>query len=259
MIRHIQPNLSRGLLAMGGPYQVQEYEPMGDNSRFRFSDTAAPMSAPPIPYKEAVRTTPVRAPERADWTVPFMQSILTGALVGVPVGGAIGYLPSGPSIAGGAALGFVICVSGVWLWRLRAFPALLVRIEKITGLDVSDYEPPTAQPTPPPIVRVEVGDTREGGQRWQFADLPVSSKSGHAGLISFAGAIIQQGESFAERQAHEFGGYSRTEWQALRDEFVEREWATWKHPTAPEQGVDPTAMGRLVLRKLAASGVPRDE
>ena len=223
------------------------FQPLADHSRRPpwLTDVAAPIT-PNIPYKEAIRTTPVRAPERADWTVPLMLSILTGALVGMPVGGAIGYAPGGFNVAGGAALGFIVCVSGVWLWRLRAFPALLVRIEKITGLDVSPDYPESPPPTPPPSVHIEV---ETGPGRMALDDLPVPGKRGVEGLASFC-HDLGAGGNFSERAASEHG-YTRGEWQEFRDKFVAHGFAMWDNPANRQGGVTLLAIGRLVCKRTA--------
>lgn len=62
---------------------------------------------------------------------------------------------------------------------------------------------------------------------------------------------IVAGAPFAERTATAHG-YSRAQWQRLRDAAVANHWAYWKDEKHPEQGLRLTAPGLLWIEELAA-------
>lgn len=264
----------------GHELQVHKYDPPdldpihfgsgGWQPRYDMPDSSrslAPLSesAQGLPaFKSAYRSTPLRPPEQTDWQVPLMQSIITAIIVGVP-GGFVAsktvkwfawwafYDRISPSPWLWMVAGFVVCLAVVWLWRLRVYHSLLMRVEEVIGADLTGDN----QVGPPPV-RVEV-DHKEQDDRehFEFEDLPTSKKRGYAGLITFARAISEQGETFSERSAAGLGGYSRAEWQDLRDRFIRHGWAYWNDESNPQQGVTLAAAGRAVLRRIASSRIPR--
>jgi hypothetical protein len=259
----------------GGPYEEPRRlrarppaPPHGWRMRGAMSDGASfrvpknDMTAGLPPFQSAYRSTPVRPPEHTDWTVPLMQAIVTGLLVGLPAGWGVAWLirrafDVEPVTVVWMGLFFIGSIMLVWLWRLGAYSDLLMKVEEVTGVDLSGDG--QVGPPKPPGVDVSVKHEAPGHERYEFDTLPVSSRRGYAGLISYARAITQMGESFAERPANECGGYSRAEWIELRDKFLNHGWARWVNEQAPQQGVELTAYGMSILRRIAGEGMPRSE
>jgi len=198
---------------------------------------------------------PVRSQNANDWLNPIALALGTGLFVGLPSGWVISSLFPRLSLGAGLAIGFIVISGAVWLWRLGVYDTLLVMRE-----NREKEAPPEKEDKPdPPVVKVEIeSKDGEGYRAFRFADLPASRRKGFAGLNRFAGAVTSQGESFAERQAADFGGYNRQEWQTLRGIFLDRGWAAWNDPQAKNQGITLTAAGRAIVRKIATSPLPRE-
>ena len=92
------------------------------------------------------------------------------------------------------------------------------------------------------IVHIELDSN--GGRTRQYADLPDV-----VGLAGFARATAN-GRPFTVRTAQAFG-ISRTDFEAIRDVFLDRGWARWKGGDK-RQGIEVLVAGRSVLRHLAA-------
>jgi len=214
-------------------------------------DVAPPLEPSPT-FRSARRSIPTRAPEQTDWQVPLAQATFTGLLVGFPAGVGLAIWQGWPWLLCGG-VGFVVSMAGVWLWRLRAYHSLLMRVEEVIGADLTGDGQVGPPPAAPPLrVELEHRGSREG---WQFANLPTSKSKERAGLIAFAGAILSDHASFSERDAAGWGGYSRKEWELLRDEFLESGWAVWNNEEVPQQGITLLRAGRAVLRQIAAYSV----
>lgn len=233
---------------------------MHDGASFRVPKSDASAGLPP--FASAYRSTPVRPPEHTDWTVPIMQALVTGLVVGLPAGfGCAWFIQRTfdiePATGVWMLFGFVGSVMLVWLWRLGAYSGLLMKVEEVTGLDINQDN--QVGPPKPPGVDVSVKHEAPGHERYEFDTLPVSKRSGYAGLISYARAITMMNESFAERPANEHGGYSRAEWAELRDKFLYHNWSRWVNEQVPQQGVELTAYGLSIMRRIAGEGMPREE
>jgi hypothetical protein len=74
-------------------------------------------------------------------------------------------------------------------------------------------------------------------------------------LRAFARGILAGRASFSEIGAarHHYGPLM---WEAIRDDFINRGWAEWKHPTARQQGVGLTEEGQAVIRTIADAPLP---
>ncbi len=222
--------------------------PMADRAR-HLGDTAQP--APE--FTEAYRDTPARAPSKeADVSVPFWKTLITGALVGIPSGIIVvaafewpwWWLFAAPSGTTGL----------VWLiFLFKGGDTLWIR-ERIVNKDLNK----DGHVGKPPPLRIEYEDHEDGREREVWADFVVPYKTRYAGAISFARGVVFQNESFSERTAADYG-YTRDEWKTLRDTFIDNDWASWNHPTSEQQGVTLHGPGRVVLRRIAREGVPREQ
>jgi hypothetical protein len=147
--------------------------------------------------------------------------------------------------------------SATWiilLWRQRA--TLWVK-EVIFNKDIDDDG--HIGPPPSPDVHVELSIGNEEGKRYEYEDLPVGRKGGYHGLRAFARAVTTGNPpaSFAEREAAIYG-YTRAEWQRLRNKFLDHNWAAWNNSHEPKQGVVLLEAGREVLRKIVATPLPHE-
>jgi len=95
--------------------------------------------------------------------------------------------------------------------------------------------------------RVEVEVSEPGEKRMSFLDLPGSAEQ----LAQLASGVLA-GKPFSEGTWS--GGarpYTRAEFRQLRGDLLERGLLTWRNDSAPAQGVELTAPGRAVFRKIA--------
>lgn len=99
---------------------------------------------------------------------------------------------------------------------------------------------------PPAPVRIEVSNSN--GQ-WRFADLPAPTPKA---LIWFVRDVLNDytDGALTERTAMHHG-YTRFQWQDLRDKFLELGVVQWRHPNEPRQGLELTDLGKQVLAEIA--------
>ena len=95
--------------------------------------------------------------------------------------------------------------------------------------------------------RVEVEVSTPGEKRMAFLDLPGNGQQ--LGQLA-RGALA--GRSFSEGEWTGSGGpYSRADFRQLRGDLLARGLLEWRNDSAPSQGVELTAPGRAVFRRLA--------
>jgi len=209
-------------------------------------------------FSEATRDTPARAPSTdADVNVPWRRSVITGLLFGPVFGTTIGVITPNVKFGKDLLWGLIITggtVAASWLFFLGTSDSTLWIREKITNKDLNN----DGVIGPPRTIRLEIHDGRDGQDRTQFISLPIPSRKGEAGLLTFARAVSGQGETFSERTAADYG-YNREEWIDLRDTFVNYGWASWNDPSEPRQGVRLLAAGRHILDKVGRQGMSRQE
>jgi len=166
-------------------------------------------------------------------TIPLAQSIAAGLLAGLIVAGAGYWMElNHPWFLAGIAVG---CISFWW------FTGSITRWRE----DV--YAPFYAEPEPVQatvsVVRVEVVNDSQ----IVIADLPATP----AQLRDLSTGLLA-GMSFSEASWSGDGRiFSKSEFHAIRQAFISRNWARWRVENAPAQGVAITAPGRAVLRELA--------
>ena len=166
--------------------------------------------------------------------LPFFQSLITGALVGLIAAGAATWM----ELTNPWMLGLIIgAVGSLWWWTSSIH---------LWRVDVYGYD---EQVAPEPVqstvstVRVEVVNDSQ----IVIADLPASP----AQLRDLSTGLLA-GMSFSEASWSGDGRiFSKSEFHAIRQAFIGRGWARWRVENAPAQGVAITAPGRAVLRELA--------
>jgi hypothetical protein len=100
-----------------------------------------------------------------------------------------------------------------------------------------------APPAPAPSgLRV---DLRTSDRTWEYVDLP-----GAPAALQKLAAAVHGGAAFTERTAAD-AGLTQEEFGDLRDDFVRRGLARWKHPQRRQQGVTLTQGGRTLIREMA--------
>ncbi|HFD38520.1 MAG TPA: hypothetical protein ENJ31_01535 [Anaerolineae bacterium] len=205
-----------------------------------------PPVAPP-PQMESLR--PARSASLgADVVVPLVQALITGGLLA----GVIAFLlwQVAPDLDGdplAAWAGLALGISTLaWLVLLGQTRRLLWAVERAIAQDLDgDGAVGKPVPPPPPTIRVEVA--REDGRQVQFVDLPISPRA--AGIIARG---VLRGQRLSESAWSGRGGVcSRSEFGRFRAVLIERGWAVWRNPQAPAQGIELTAAGRAVFRRLA--------
>ena|SRR3990170_3213804 len=170
--------------------------------------------------------------------VPAGQAAVTALAVGVTVGSLSWYFDGDKplavgALASGASLAIAWLLSLGW-WRAR-----------VSGLDLAPI-PARVYPT---TVRAEVIASDPSGAyiEGRYCDFTVS-----ANKLRRMGRRISAGVGFSHAGlAGPHKPLSRSEFEALRDEFVARGLAVWRNPEAHGQGLELTAAGRAMCRRFA--------
>ena len=98
--------------------------------------------------------------------------------------------------------------------------------------------------------RVEVEVSKPDEKAMQFLDLPGTGDQ----LGQLARGVLA-GRSFSEAEWSGGGRpYARSEFRELRGELLARGLLEWRNDNAPAQGVQLTAPGRAVFRRIAQNG-----
>ena len=210
-------------------------------------------------YSKASQVEVPYAQARLVFLLRFVQIVsLLVAVVLLAVGAYA--LSNGYNVWGYAAFGIVmLMVLATWAGH-RPYALLIQRMEveivdphrdSDARIIMGDYhERMLAQqkqkPVAPPTLRVEVNN---GKGQWKFADLPAPSSKA---LVWFARDVLNDytDGALSERTANHHG-FSRFQWQDLRDTLLSMQAAQWRHPSEPRQGIVLTDMGEQVLAEIA--------
>lgn len=198
-------------------------------------------------FTEAERRTPTRPQNlESDFLTPLAQALATGCFIGI--GGIYGaWLYPGVIWYHGLAAG-VVAAGAHWIIATFWNRNLLWTVERIINTDINQ-DGDIGQPAPSKI-EVEV---KEGGTR---TILDLFTDPNNPSIVNkFIQAVADNETAFSERGAAKVG-YSAELFKELRDEFVRRGVAYWKHPTEKRQGVELSVAGRAMLRELARLPYP---
>jgi hypothetical protein len=196
------------------------------------------------------RRRPARAADlRSDVVVPFIQATITG-LLGTVGGSALAMLVNlaganlDIAIVGGAA--GLITAGAMWWVLLQEHRDLLWEIETRTGIDL-DGDGKAGVPTTTRL-EVTIPATEQSGQQTLILD-GLNAKPEQ--LRTWARGMLQG--RMAESEWYGKGRlFSKGQFYALRQEFIDRGLMAWINPDAHAQGTELTAVGRAVCRWLAA-------
>lgn len=176
--------------------------------------------------------------------IPSFQAFITGGLAGLSSGAAAAALE--------CPFPFEL---GLWVGSTAAFIAWLdyrhswrVFLERLSGIDLNGDgvigEEPTGKREP---VRVEVISNE--GRQGDYIDLPARENQ----LRQLADGLIS-GKQFSQSVWTGNGApFSRSEFEALRSEFIRRKLARWRKEGAPGQGIELTPPGWAVIRHFATN------
>lgn len=123
--------------------------------------------------------------------------------------------------------------------RLELYDSWLWTAEEIMGFDI-DGDNEIGEPES--ILRIEIQDSN--GVPRLVADFNTDEER----FTELAELILNMRRGFSEETAKE-AGYSRKEWEAIRDRFIELKCATWNNSKSHQQGVSLTKNGKAVLEK----------
>lgn len=206
----------------------------------------APEPARPA-FTEAIRHTPARPQNlESDFLTPLLQALATGGFVGAG-GMYLAWLYRGPLWYHGLACG-VVAAGGYWLLSMAWNRRLLWTVEHIINAGPDEE----ADPGRPEPARIEVEVKEQGSTT--ILDL-FTDPDNPAIVYQFIAAVVEGRATFSESGAAEVG-YSATLFKKLRDEFVTRGVAYWKHPKERRLGTAFTTAGRAMLRELARLPYP---
>lgn len=167
----------------------------------------------------------------------------------------------------GAALGAVLWVFGVesaWRWSLAVIPVVWLAVwlfslkhwrsalERLLDRDLNDDgfigEPPVDQQPKPEPVKITL--SQDNNNRIDYISLPVRTEQ----LRALADGLASGRRPFSVAAWTGAGApFSRSEFEALRDELISRGLARWKNPYSQAQGVELLASGRAVLKHFSSS------
>jgi len=211
----------------------------------------------PANYAAESRSASFMPTTESNVKVPLMQSLISGILIGLPVGIVVGFIDIklGPAVLRGDIMAGLVwgmtITFGVafWQWfgRIQDYNELLWRIESVTGLDVNNDDA-IGKPEPR-TVRVEVQE----GKGWKFSELPGDEQA----LYDFALSVVKGVVTFSERGAAS-RDYGAENFRRLREAFIQRHYAEWKDPDNHQLGVVLRRSGTAVLAAIAKEPPPAE-
>lgn len=171
-------------------------------------------------------------------TIPFYQSLISGALAGVLVAILLYALNVKPKwILVGFALTVVAVTAIVWWVRLRDWQSLIWNMEQQMGIDLTG-DNVVGKPL---SIRAEI--SRNGGANKTYAELQGNQ------LIDFMDAILA-GEPITEANwTPAKNGFSKSDYWKNISTLIRNGVLRWKNEQAHDQGVSLTADGRLILEQ----------
>jgi hypothetical protein len=212
--------------------------------------------------RETIQRETQRQRERgASWDsdviVPAGQALLIGA--GVAIGAlvvvavltaAMGWRFWIPFAAAGVAGGMAFALAAVLLTLDHR--RLLWAAEATLGVDL-DQDQAIGEPEPSEVLRVEVLENRGNGRhRLAYLDLP-----GDRDKLALLARGLLNGRGTGQAQwTGKSGPFTRSEYEAIRAQLIERGLATWADPDHHNLGWELNAAGRAMMRRLAERPTP---
>lgn len=175
---------------------------------------------------------------------PLYQSLIAGGSLGVLtlIAGLYFGWPR-PWSLGILAASLVQCV--IWFLSLLRWHGWVKKLEALIGMDLNRDTYIGERPEP---LRIEL--VQEGGHHVTFIELPATQEQ----LTELANGLLK-GIPFAE--GYWTGAnrpFSKNEFLCLRDEMLNRGLIAWINIHAHAQGMQLTAAGRAVMRRLQPMG-----
>lgn len=221
----------------------------------------ADVMAPALP-SPSTNYAPAGQPNRETHVaVPFDQAKITGFFA-APLGGVVAYgivmvIDATPSIeiTSWGKVAVTLCgviVTGFsvagWMWfrRLGVYDGLLWTVEETTGLDL-DGDGEVGELVSE-VVRIELTD--HNGIPRLIADFNTDRER-----FTELARLVLEGKGFSEETAKK-AGYTRKEWEAIRNKFMELNAATWKNRKHHNQGIDITGRGADIFKGLLPPALP---
>lgn len=232
-------------ITRGGEWSRTDYHTFEQTTDFMpTGGTRAPAPVAAVPAGVTLkRQRPARAATlRSDVAVPCIQSVITG-LLAIMGGGGIAAAAGWDVLIVSAIVGAIV-TGAAWYLLLRQHSDLLWEIETITGVDL-DGDGQTGKPSVTRL-KVEIPATEQRGSQTKILELdatPEELKAWAKGML-----IGRMAESDWVGKGRLF---SKDRFRSLRGECIERGLMRWTNPKAHAQGVEFTAVGRWVFKKLA--------
>lgn len=179
-----------------------------------------------------------KKPIQAGWTLPLLQSITSGLIIG------------GAFTAAAALFGWDLKI-GLLTGMIAAGLFWFGYQERWQRFTIPVPEP---EPTAPQVMAAEIQAPQtvrvelkvENGA--DYISLPISQAKAERVFY-----LLSVGRDFSLASLAGPGKpLSRSEFEILRDVLIERGLAEWINPNAHNQGVKLTAAGRAIMRKFAA-------
>jgi hypothetical protein len=170
--------------------------------------------------------------------IPAAQAIITGGLLGIAAGTLANLAEWGDPLTWSLAawvigtLGAWLIYRSEWLQRIRPHPLPAPAPQEVTTTRI---ELVTKDPAGAYLIGV-----------WAEFDISPERIRRAARRVLAGAGFSHAGVAGAHRPL------TRAEFETLRDEFIRRGLAAWTNPEAHSRGVQLTAAGRAVIKRLAA-------
>lgn len=175
-------------------------------------------------------------------------AMITGVFLGLALGVVLAVFKyTHPVRAGFAA--WAVVQACAWLALLARWGRLIDALELALGIDVNHDGRIAGQEPEQHLVRVEVDERGDAGQRiTSIAELPFSPAQ-----LAQLGSGLLGGASFSEASWSGQGQpFTRSQFRQLRDTFLNRGWAQWARDGSPSQGVRLSHAGMAVARYFSS-------
>lgn len=222
------------------------------SSAYRTPPTTPPPYQPPA--RDGVHETAFLHKPEAGAKVPFIQAVITGALVAA-LFAFICIKLRVPDAWFYIGVIFCLITLAMWLVLQKHWFTLtdIHRLERLTGLDLNKDGQIGGESFPPRVhsVRVNVHqETDSGYPQMQSVDFPISEET----LRTLAEGLLN-GMPFSEREWAGAGKpFSINEFRTARSEMLKRGLLALANPKAPQQGFVLTRAGRAVFEHFAGLG-----